>query len=163
MDDGDRVLGMDHAGKKQDSAGDAKMGEIDALVESALSQTLLSEKADFPSRFLSGGQKRRLAVACMIAMENSVIIFDEPYANLDFGGVKQVNSLIRKLKESGRTVLILSHELEKCLALADRFIVLFRGDKVFDGKPEDALKENLEEWNIRNPLVRYEKLSDLVW
>ncbi|MBR6913912.1 MAG: ABC transporter ATP-binding protein, partial [Treponema sp.] len=137
--------------------------EIDALVESALSQTLLSEKADFPSRFLSGGQKRRLAVACMIAMENSVIIFDEPYANLDFGGVKQVNSLIRKLKESGRTVLILSHELEKCLALADRFIVLFRGDKVFDGKPEDALRENLEDWNIRNPLVRYEKLSDLVW
>ena len=137
--------------------------EIELLVESALSQTLLSEKADFPSRFLSGGQKRRLAVACMIAMENSVIIFDEPYANLDFGGVKQVNSLIRKLKESGRTVLILSHELEKCLALADRFIVLFRGDKVFDGKPEDALKENLEEWNIRNPLVRYEKLSDLVW
>lgn len=137
--------------------------EIESLVAAALRETNLSEKADFPARFLSGGQKRRLAVACMIAMENSVIIFDEPYANLDFGGVRQVNSLIRKLKADGRTVIILTHELEKCLALADRFIVLFRGDKVFDGKPEDALSENLEKWNIRNPLVRYESLSDLVW
>ncbi len=129
----------------------------------ALEQVALTKKADYPARFLSGGEKRRLAVACMLAMELSIIIFDEPYANLDYGGVKQVNALIKKLKEDKKTVIILSHELEKCLGLADRFIVLFRGDKVFDGSPEVALHENLEQWNIRNPLTAYSSLKDLVW
>ena len=137
--------------------------EVDALVEAALARTDLSGKADFPARFLSGGQKRRLAVACMIAMENPIIIFDEPYANLDYGGVRQVNALVSSLKEEGKTVLILTHELEKCLALADRFIVLFRGEKVFDGTPADGLSENLEEWNIRNPLSSYSSVGDLLW
>ncbi len=132
-------------------------------VEWALDETGLVKKADYPARFLSGGEKRRLAVACMLAMDLNCIIFDEPYANLDFGGVKQVNALIRQLKEQGKTVVILSHELEKCLGLADRFIVLFRGDKVFDGTPCEGLKQNLEDWNIRNPLVRYENVGDLVW
>ena len=88
---------------------------------------------------------------------------DEPYTNLDYGGVKQVNALVKKLKSDGKTVIILTHELEKCLALADHFVVLFRGKKVFDGKPEEGLKQNLEEWNIRNPLVSYKSAGDLVW
>ncbi|MBQ0052016.1 MAG: ABC transporter ATP-binding protein [Treponema sp.] len=137
--------------------------EIAAAVEDALNQTGLVAKSDYPARFLSGGEKRRLAVACMLAMDLPIIIFDEPYANLDFGGVKQVNALIKKLKSEGKTVIILSHELEKCLGLADRFIVLFRGDKVFDGTPQDGLKENLELWNIRNPLTSYTHVQDLVW
>ncbi len=137
--------------------------EIEALVESALEKTNLAGRADFPARFLSGGQKRRLAVACMIAMENPIIIFDEPYANLDYGGVKQVNALVSALKGEGRTVLILTHELEKCLGLSDRFIVLFRGEKVFDGSPADGLLEDLEKWNIRNPLASYSSVKDLVW
>lgn len=137
--------------------------KIEEAVNSALEKTGLTAKADFPARFLSGGEKRRLAVACMIAMDLSVIIMDEPYANLDFGGVKQVNELIKSLKAEKKTVIILSHEIEKCLGLADRFVVLFRGEKVFDGAPDAGLKQNLEQWNIRNPLVTYKKVSDLVW
>ena len=137
--------------------------EIEKAVNDALLQTGLSAKADYPARFLSGGEKRRLAVACMLSMNFPVLILDEPYANLDFGGVKQVNSLVKKLNSEGKTIIILTHELEKCLGLADRFIVLFRGDKVFDGTPEDGLKQNLESWNIRNPLVYYSSVRDLVW
>ena len=137
--------------------------EIEKAVNDALLQTGLSAKADYPARFLSGGEKRRLAVACMLSMNFPVLILDEPYANLDFGGVKQVNSLVKKLNSEGKTIIILTHELEKCLGLADRFIVLFRGDKVFDGTPEDGLKQNLESWNIRNPLVSYSSVRDLVW
>ena len=140
-----------------------KKSDVEAAVSEALEKTGLTDKADFPARFLSGGEKRRLAVACMLSMKLPTIILDEPYANLDFGGVKQVNALIRQLKNDGKTVIILSHELEKCLGLADRFVVLFRGKKVFDGKPEDGLKENLEKWNIRNPLVAYKRVEDLVW
>lgn len=136
---------------------------VQEVVAKALNTVGLQEKARYPARFLSGGEKRRLAVACMIAMDFPVIIFDEPYANLDFGGVKQVNALIQELKSQGKTIVILTHETEKCLGLADRFIVLFRGEKVFDGTPEEGLQTNLEQWNIRNPLVSYTTLKDLVW
>jgi len=140
-----------------------KKAEIEAAVTTALEKTGLSPKADFPARFLSGGEKRRLAVACMIAMDLPIIIMDEPYANLDFGGVKQVNALIKQLKAEGKTVIILSHEIEKCLGLADKFVVLFRGEKVFEGTAEEGLKQDLEKWNIRNPLVSYKGVEDLVW
>lgn len=136
---------------------------VQEVVAKALNTVGLQEKARYPARFLSGGEKRRLAVACMIAMDFPVIIFDEPYANLDFGGVKQVNALIQELKSQGKTIVILTHETEKCLGLANRFIVLFRGEKVFDGTPEEGLQTNVEQWNIRNPLVSYTTLKDLVW
>lgn len=140
-----------------------KKSDVEAAVVEALEKTGLTDKADFPARFLSGGEKRRLAVACMLSMKLPTIILDEPYANLDFGGVKQVNALIHQLKKDGKTVIILSHELEKCLGLADRFVVLFRGKKVFDGTPGMGLRHNLEAWNIRNPLVSYGKVEDLIW
>ena len=140
-----------------------KKADVQVAVREALEQTGLTDKADFPARFLSGGEKRRLAVACMLAMKLPTIILDEPYANLDFGGVKQVNKLIRQLNAEGKTVIILTHEIEKCLGLADRFVVLFRGKKVFDGTPGMGLRHNLEAWNIRNPLVSYGKVEDFIW
>ena len=96
-------------------------------------------------------------------MDCPVVIFDEPYANLDYSGVVQVNDLIHMLKTDGRTVLILTHELEKCCALADRFIVLCAGKKVFDGTPDEGLKLDLKQWNIRPPLCSYKKREDLLW
>ena len=140
-----------------------KKEEVELAVKAALEKTGLSQKADFPARFLSGGEKRRLAVACMLAMKLPVIILDEPYANLDYAGVKQVNALVNQLKKDGKTVIILTHEIEKCLGLANRFIILFQGKKVFDGTPGQGLKENLEQWNIRNPLVSYKGIKDLIW
>ena len=86
-----------------------KKDKIELAVKNALEQTGLTNKADFPARFLSGGEKRRLAVACMIAMDIPIIIFHEHYANLDYSGVKQVNELIRQLKKNGKTIIILTH------------------------------------------------------
>ena len=140
-----------------------KKADVIEAANKALEITGLTEKKDFPARFLSGGEKRRLAVACMIAMDLPILILDEPYANLDYSGVKQVNALLKELKKSGKTIILLTHEIEKCLGLSDKFIVLFRGEKVFDGTPEEGLKENLEQWNIKNPLTAYNKLEDLVW
>jgi len=147
-------------------------------VEKVLDEVGLLEKAEFPSRFLSGGEKRRLSVAGILAMDCEIIIFDEPFANLDYHGVVQVNNLIKNLKEAGKTVLILTHEIEKCLALTERFIVLFCGKKVFDGTPREGLAGSgagtgpelrqdavwgLERFGIRNPLCSYSRLEDLVW
>ncbi len=128
-----------------------------------LAQSGLAGKELASARFLSGGEKRRLAVAGILALDMPLVIFDEPYANLDYAGVMQVNALIRMLKETGRTVIILTHELEKSLALCGRFIVLYRGRKVFDGTPEEGLLQPLESWDIRNPLTAYTKAEDLVW
>ena len=140
-----------------------KKDDVENAVKAALEKTGLLAKKDFPARFLSGGEKRRLAVACMLAMNPPVIILDEPYANLDYSGVKQVNALIRQLKADGKTVIILTHEIEKCLGLAHRFVVLFKGQKVFDGAPGEGLQQNLEQWNIRNPIVSYKGVQDLIW
>ena len=136
---------------------------VKAAVADALEKTGLTAKKDFPARFLSGGEKRRLAVACMLAMDLPLIILDEPYANLDFGGVRQVNALLRDLKAQKKTIILLTHEIEKCLALADRFIVLFRGQKVFDGAPEEIVGTDVEQWNIRNPFNSYKSVADLIW
>ena len=137
--------------------------EVDKAVEDALEKTSLTHKADYPSRFLSGGEKRRLAIACMLSMNLPVIILDEPYANLDYSGVKQVNHLIKSLKKDEKTIIILTHEIEKCLALADDFAVLYKGELVYHDSPENALKQNLEQWNIKNPLSSYKELKDFVW
>ncbi len=140
-----------------------KKNKIKEQVDSVLKKTGLSEKENFPARFLSGGEKRRLAVACMLAMENPIIILDEPYANLDYTGVKNLNELIKQLKQQNKTVIILTHEIEKCLALADKFLVLFRGQKVFDAKPEECDFAGLEKWNIKNPFTSYSNVKDLLW
>ncbi|MDR3019274.1 MAG: energy-coupling factor ABC transporter ATP-binding protein [Treponema sp.] len=133
-------------------------------VEAALAETGLTERADFPARSLSGGEKRKLAAAGVLAMNAQIIIFDEPFANLDFPGILQVNRLFQKLIADGKTLVILTHEIEKCLALADRFIMLQRGKKVFDGSASQALDCDLEVWGIHNPLKNpAKKLEDLLW
>ena len=133
-------------------------------VDAALTQTGLNDRADFPARSLSGGEKRRLAAAGVLAMDAQIVIFDEPYANMDFPGVVQVNRLIQKLIADGKTVLILTHELEKCLSLAQRFIVLFKGKKVFDGNAAEALSLDLEAWGIHHPLRNAAREpGDLLW
>jgi biotin transport system ATP-binding protein len=147
--------------------------DIERRVRDSLDAVGLSHKADFPARSLSGGEKRRLSLAGVLAMDCPVIIFDEPYANLDYAGVKDVNAALIELKEKNKTVIVLTHELEKCLALADRFLVLCEGHLVFDGTPHDGLlperKNALETWGIRYPLsaysqsAKYTDVKDLLW
>ena len=138
--------------------------EAELRVEEALSQTGLSQRADFPARSLSGGEKRRLAAAGVLAMNAEIIIFDEPYANMDFPGVVQVNRLFQKLIGDGKTVIILTHELEKCFALCSRFIALSKGEKVLDSCVSEDVLENIENFGIRNPLKNNSlKIEDLLW
>ena len=137
--------------------------QVAERVEFTLEKTGLAHKRDAYARLLSGGEKRRLAVAGILAMNRSLIIFDEPFANLDWPGVKQVCAIMRQLKEEGKTVLVLTHELEKVLALADRFLVLDKGHLVFDGTPEAGLAADLESWGIRNPMTSYKSIKEMIW
>ena len=133
-----------------------------AIARQALSQVGLLEKENSPSHLLSGGEKRRLAIASALALDRRTLIFDEPYSNLDYPGVKSVNSLIAELKGKGFTIVILTHELEKCLGSADRFMVLSKGKLVFDGAPSDGLKADLESWGIRKPAASGD-VKSLIW
>ena len=133
-------------------------------LETVLTQLGLYEKRRSPARSLSGGEKRRLAVAGILMMEADVIIFDEPFANLDYAGVVQVTAMIEQLQRDGKTVMVLTHELEKVLALANRLIILHKGNLVYNAEPEPALHSGiLEQYGIRNPLCSYRVFADLVW
>lgn len=131
--------------------------------EETLKQCGLFEKRDFQARVLSGGEKRRLAVAGILALNRDFIIFDEPFANLDLIGIKQVCAILKQLKEQNKTIIVLTHDLEKILGLADSFIILDSGKIKFNGTPEDGLKLNLEEYGIKHPLTSYNSVKDLFW
>ena len=123
----------------------------------------LEEKSQANARTLSGGEKRRLAVASVLALEPEIIIFDEPFANLDWLSVKQLCNLLLELKNQGKTIILLTHEIEKILGIANKLIILHKGKLVFDGTPKEGLKENLEQFGIKNPLTQYKKIGDLFW
>ncbi|MDR0485466.1 MAG: energy-coupling factor ABC transporter ATP-binding protein [Elusimicrobiota bacterium] len=142
---------------------DLSENEIAKRIQSSLLYCGLSDKADFPARFLSGGEKKKLAIAGITAMGADIIIFDEPYSNLDYPSVCLINNLIAKLKKDGKTVIVLTHEIEKILALSNQMIILHKGLLVFNGDSREALSCDLERWAIKNPLYSYKKFEDLIW
>ena len=137
--------------------------EIASRVSSVLEKTGLEEKRNLSPRNLSGGEKRRLATAGILAMGCRIIIMDEPFANLDKPGVVQVLQIIQKLKKEGITIIILSHELEKVLAFTDRLVILHQGRIADDGKPEEVLNRLQDEYGIRDPRHVYKTVEDCSW
>ncbi len=117
------------------------------LPESAL------EKSPFE---LSGGQKRRVAIAGVIAMEPEVIIFDEPTAGLDPAGCRSILENIREYRRAtGATVLMVSHSMDDVALLADRLLVLNKGRIEMLGAPSEvfAHADRLQEIGLTVPQV----------
>ena len=112
-------------------------GEIDRRVRDAAAFVGLSEEQLFSSPFeLSGGQKRRAAIAGVIAMEPEVLILDEPTAGLDPRGRDRILEQIRDYhREKGTTVILVSHSMEEIARNVDRIAVLHRGHTYMDGTP----------------------------
>lgn len=118
-----------------------KWEEIEQRSRRSLGAANLAGKEDRRPETLSGGEKRRLAIAGALAMEPECLILDEPFANLDLDSVNQVSAICGTLKERGIALLVVTHELEKVFSLADRLVVLEGGRKVFDGNPHQAEPE----------------------
>jgi biotin transport system ATP-binding protein len=138
-------------------------GEVERRVAESMRALGLEGKRDSPPRRLSGGEKRRLAVAGILAMGCGAVIFDEPFANLDWPGVVQVLRIIRDLKAAHKTVIILTHELEKVLAFADRLVILDRGVIRAGGVPETVLDALDPDWGVRDPRKSYPRAADCSW
>ncbi|WP_373501421.1 energy-coupling factor ABC transporter ATP-binding protein [Desulfococcus sp.] len=125
-------------------------GEIHRRVTAAISAVGLDGFADQRPHFLSGGEKRRVAIAGILAMQSRVLVFDEPFSNLDYPGVRQVLQQLITLHRDGHTILLTTHDLEKVLAHADRLVVIRAGAVVRDGAPADAVK-GIDAFGVREP------------
>ena len=120
--------------------GPKNMGQSEAealeSAKNALSVVGLSaeywEKSPFE---LSGGQKRRVAIAGVLAMKPKVLILDEPASGLDPAGRNQILDLVKKIHESGTTVIMVSHSMDDVARLCTRVIVLAEGRVALDGTP----------------------------
>ncbi len=107
---------------------------------------------------LSGGQKRRVAIAGVLAMNPDVLVLDEPMAGLDPRGKKEILDMIADLHEkNGITIVLVSHSMEDVAVYVDRLIVMDKGKKAFDGNPKEifAHYRELEKMGLSAPQVTY--------
>ncbi len=124
--------------------------EIKRRVTLALKAVGLFKQTFQRPHLLSGGEKRRLAIAGVLAMKPQVLALDEPFANLDFPGTTEVLKQILFLHRAGHTIVVATHDVEKVIAHADRLIILQSGEIVRAGTPTDIIGE-LEPYGVRQP------------
>ncbi len=114
---------------------------VSRRVASALSAVGLEHLADRRPHGLSGGEKRRLAIAGILAMESQVLVLDEPFANLDYSGILQVISRIVDLHRTGKTIILSTHDLDKTMGHAGRLILMKSGSIIRDGLFENVIRD----------------------
>ena len=136
--------------------------EVGRRVDGALAAVGLAELAGRRPHRLSGGEKRRLSIAGVLAMQPRVIVCDEPFSNLDYAGVRQVLEEIVKLHRLGKTILLTTHDLEKVLAHAERLVLMREGKIECDGPPP-ALLAAAEAFGVRRPRPAGREVEGLSW
>ena len=133
--------------------------EAEEKAKAALRMVGMGEEYDKSSPFeLSGGQKRRVAIAGVLAMDPEVLILDEPTAGLDPRGRDEVLDQVSALQRSrGITVILVSHSMEDVAKYVDRLIVMNQGEVRFDGRPVDVFRhyKELEEIGLAAPQTTY--------
>lgn len=133
--------------------------EAEEKAKAALRMVGMGEEYDKSSPFeLSGGQKRRVAIAGVLAMDPEVLILDEPTAGLDPRGRDEVLDQVSALQRSrGITVILVSHSMEDVAKYVDRLIVMNQGEVRFDGRPVEVFHhyKELEEIGLAAPQTTY--------
>ncbi len=133
--------------------------EVELRAYDALKKVGLEDDAFYVSPFdLSGGQKRRVAIAGVLAMKPEVLILDEPTAGLDPAGREEILGLIAGMqKETGMTIILVSHSMEDVANYVDRIIVMNKGSVMLDGSPKEVFShvEQLEEAGLAAPEACY--------
>jgi biotin transport system ATP-binding protein len=124
--------------------------EINRRVSRALAAVDLGGFENKRPHHLSGGEKRRLAIAGVLAMAPRVLLMDEPFSNLDYPATCRVLDQILELHQTGHTIIITTHDLEKVVAHAQRLVVMAKGRVVKDGRPAEIIG-GIERYGIRPP------------
>jgi cobalt/nickel transport system ATP-binding protein len=138
--------------------------EVLLRVRNALNYMNLSGFEDRPPHYLSGGEKKRVSIAGVMAMKPEVLIFDEPTASLDPINAMILEEVLAKLGAEGKTILISTHDVDFTYRWAERVLVFCDGKIIADGTPLDIFKndEILRRANLMRPamLEVYEMLVE---
>jgi cobalt transport protein ATP-binding subunit len=135
--------------------------EITERVDWALRVMGLKDLSDKPCYLLSGGEKRRLSIAGVLAMKPQVILLDEPFSFLDYPGIQEVLRHMVNLHREGHTLIVTTHDVEKVIAHVDRIAIIYDGELKIAGPPEELMMK-LPQFGIRPPcytLLGGEKIS----
>lgn len=132
-----------------------EMEEVQDRVEDALARVGMTGYEKTAPHHLSGGQKKRVAIAGILAMKPELMILDEPTAGLDPQGVMDLSKLLKELNQEGITILISTHEVDLVPDYANKVFVLVDGLLVGEGTPKDIFSqpEILEQANLKVPIV----------
>ncbi|WP_449539379.1 ABC transporter ATP-binding protein [Ferdinandcohnia sp. Marseille-Q9671] len=105
-----------------------------------LSLVLLDNKADAIAKNLAHGEKRKLEIAMLLALETEVLLLDEPTAGMSLEEVPTILEVIKKIKSEGnRTIILIEHKMDMILDLSDSVVVLFNGRLLANGTPEEIM------------------------
>lgn len=143
------------------------VGEEEAKerVEQVIKELNITEFKEKPTHFLSGGQKKRVAIADILVMDPEVMILDEPASALDPKHARLIDGIVDQLSEKGITVILSTHDVERALIWADRVILFHEGSVVGQGVPEDVFlnQELLTKTNLEKPTVLriFERLCEV--
>ncbi|MET1248899.1 energy-coupling factor transporter ATPase [Sporolactobacillus sp. STCC-11] len=136
---------------------------VHALAEKVIAQVGLDESILYRSPFsLSGGQKRRVAIAGVLALEPEVLVLDEPTAGLDPTGKEELLSLLKQWnKQNGLTIVMVTHDMESVARYADDVVVMEKGRAVFHDSARNLFEdtERLERWQLDVPDARHFQLE----
>ena len=129
--------------------------EVKKRVYEAMEYMNITEFKDRPPHYLSGGEKKRVSIADIIAMNSEVIIFDEPTASLDPLNISILEEVLEKLSKEDKTIMISTHDMDFAYRWADRIILFKNGEIVEDGDSLAVLKSvmNKETSNLRVPML----------
>ena len=129
--------------------------EVLKRVEEALAYMNISDFKDRPPHYLSGGEKKRVSIADIIAMKSEIIIFDEPTAALDPLNAHMLEEVLVKLGSEGKTMLISTHDVDFAYRWAERVLVFCEGKIIADGTPLEIFqnKEILRQANLKQPTM----------
>ncbi|MBR4396677.1 MAG: ATP-binding cassette domain-containing protein, partial [Methanobrevibacter sp.] len=134
---------------------DLPMEEVQKRVTEALARVGMSGFEKKAPHHLSGGQKKRVAIAGILAMKPKYMVLDEPTAGLDPQGVEDLSKLLKELNAEGITIIISTHEVDLVPNYASRVFVLVDGLLIAEGTPKEifAQPEILDKANLKVPIV----------
>lgn len=129
--------------------------EVLRRVDKALNYMNISQFRDRPPHYLSGGEKKRVSIADIIAMESEVIIFDEPTAALDPLNAQMLEEVLEKMGQEGRTILLSTHDVDFAYRWAERVLVFHEGKIIADDSPLHVFRQEelLQMAHLKRPML----------
>ncbi len=129
--------------------------EVERLVDEAVEQMDLEAYRQRPPQYLSGGEKKRVSIADILAMRPEIILFDEPTASLDPKNTALLEETLDKLSKRGITLVVSTHDVDFAYRFASRAVVFSRGEIVADAEPDAVFSDAsvIREAGLKRPLL----------